>query len=692
MLTIKRSCIYCLLALSISFAWTALAQNSEPWQPELLALETERLPRSPLRIALPEGLDSSVLQWLALELDDLDVSQFVQLESSPDGVIILLTPPEPLSAGTHSLRLVQYTEAGELIERGVWPLKIASAGAFAQSSLGGSIDLEGIYRFTDGDIDQAGKRAAGSGSAQIQGETANENWQAAGRLDILYDSLGVNLSQGQASSNSVVQDSGEVDIGDFILEAKSESLQAMVGHHALAYDGLLMQNFNRRGASFTATTPAKRLAATAFAMRTETISGSRNGFGAGDHNHRVSGGVLSVKPVPGNEQALTVSATYLTGEGQDQFGYSTGGDELEVDGDGWSLAAESYLVHNKIRIRAEYAESGFDFDGRGDGFEREGDEATSVLLQFSPWAGSLWKEQAVVFDFGLEYQKIGLFFHSLANPGLPSDRELLRPFALLQWGGMALQLSLGREKDNVDSLNDIPRLTNELSTLTASYSPLLAMDDAGNIDYGFFGQPSFSLSMQYNDQFNTSVPVDYFATAIEQRIDFSHFTANFLYPWWSWNIGYGSGWSKDFSDLSPDQRNRITDFGLNFQVGERLLLATLLQYNSILEHELAVSSRYVLGNLNAEWIMIPGKLHSTLNFSLNDEQRSDDTYHSITETIGFSLNWTLRQALDNRPGLALWLRGEYQDFDDKLADENDTRPYQVFVGVSIAWPVSYPRQ
>ena len=108
-----------ILALSLCGSQPALAQGD--WVPELEPTPTESRGRSdPIVILLPADLDPAVYQNLAVELDDLDVTAFVSAENAR----LVVTPPETLSTGSHSLRLIERSNDGSILERGYWSLEV----------------------------------------------------------------------------------------------------------------------------------------------------------------------------------------------------------------------------------------------------------------------------------------------------------------------------------------------------------------------------------------------------------------------------------------------------------------------------------------------------------------------------------------------------------------------------------------
>lgn len=676
-------------AAALVLLFTALNVNAQDvdWVPNLLsAAQDMRQPAEALRIQLPSEVTDDVLQWLALELDNVDVSQIVQLETTPQGRFVVLRPPQPLGFGLHELRLVQYTPEGDIIERGVWKFDIQQTARFREASFAAHTTLDISRRIDEDELPDLPNETQAQGASSVQGRLAEDQWEAVAEANFLYDSVGV---QGRGSSTDF-RGGREFDLGEFLVAGRTEHVSALAGHHALRHQSLIMQGFHRRGVSLTGATASKMLSASGFAFRTEPITGFRDGLGVGRHEHRVAGSMVTARPIPGQGNALAVTATYLRGQGEDGNGVGVSGEELITAGDGWSVVAESRLAQDRVKLRGEVAETDFDIDGDQDVFEQERDDAHQLLVEIAPWLGKTLNGQPVHWNFGAEYREVGLFFRSLANPSLPFDKELVRAFSTLQWGGLALQIQGGREKDNVDDIEDLPKLRNQLVLGNLSYTPQPKYDENGQPQLNWYGQPSFNVSTQYAQLKHTVLPAAFLGGMINQRTTYNQLGASFQYHTWSWSVGHGFGREDDLTGFLSDRRNELSDLAANWQIAERVLLGAQLQYNTITDLRSSLTTRSWIGNMSAEAVLIRDRLTAGVNLSVNQDGASDDSVDTQTRTYGFSLNWQAIQPQRNWPGLLIWLRGERQEFEDDIAPQNDRSPYRVFLGASVNWPVSVP--
>lgn len=653
----------------------------------------------PLRIALPADMPAESLAWLALELDGVDVSEIVVLEQQGSTQVVTVTPPQALAPGDHELRLVEYTPAGDILERGLWTLSLAGAPAVGEAArrfFAAEFLLDGSYRVADNEYTSFTDAAHGQGAATIQASSVDGGFTSEAYVALLYDSYGADI--GVVEEDEVVDDptavdaplfadprgGREVELAEYRLSTRGQNVSAIVGHHAPVADGLLVQNFHRRGLSVTARSDNDRLVASGFAFRTEPVSGFRYGAGIGDSEHRVAGSMVSVSPLATTD-ALTVSATYLRGEGEDHSGLGVAGDDIEPEGDGYSLALASTVLDRRLELRLEHAQTRYDFDGgRGD-FDRTEDDAESFLGLFHVWRGRQLGERQANWNIGFERKEIGLFFRSLANPSLPFDRKLERLFSVFSVGGLSMQLQVARETDNVREDDTLPTLHNELASFQVSWSPYPEVDESGQPVRRWYGQPTLSFVGQYSDQLHQDLPAELAAAGADRQVATYQGGVSFQYERFFWGLNYGYSVEKDFGFFEVDNRHRLTDLSMQWLPAQRLSLGAQLQYNSVHGDDAERTARSYLAGVDARLAAFDDRLTTTFSYSVNENGARDDSIDARYETASLRFDWLLRPARENRPAWTLWLQGERQVYDDGVNPEFDTDPWQVFVGARMDW-------
>ncbi len=671
-----------LILIVCASGYVSLAQ-AQVWDATLLQPQSgDRFgARETVRIQLPASATAAQLEWLALELDNVDVSQLVTLEQSAVGYVVAFTPPQPLRSGEHTLRLVEYTPAGQIIHRGTWTFLSGDVEAIGKVAFTADTTVDVARRVSDDELVDPLERNQLNGGTVFAATGASKNWDFAGRFDLLYDSAEFQTENGGGHS---------IEIGEYLFEGRGDTLQALLGHHALSYDSLVMREFNRRGASLSASNEPGSANASIFAFRTEPVFGWRNGLGISNEEHRVAGAVVSANPLSQNKQALTLMATCLTGQGEDGTGIGLAGDFNTSEGDACSVMAESVLGKEKVRLRGEYASSDFDFDGTGDDFDREPGNAWDVLAVYAPLPGSGSGEQAVAWSLGAQLQQVDLYFRSLANATLPSDRDLKRVFTTLQWGGLSLQAQAGVIDDNVADDSNLPTLRNRIGNLAATYTPAIPTDEQGLPVQRWYGQPTLSFTSQYARFNHASLPVEQADYRIKQKTLYNQVTAAFLYPNWNWQAGYGLGSETDEIATTFDRDNRLINLAFYWQFSDRLVFGLQGQKNRAEDNVNAIETDSEQVGVNADAVLVRDKLRLTLGLSLAQDEASDRSIDSRSETLSGNLDWQVKQPRANRPGVALWLRGEWQDQEDRINPALATSPYQVFAGIRVDWSLVYP--
>lgn len=688
------------LLLAVLPGWVGAAPG---WQARLLqpGADQPATPRPVIRIELPADLPAETIAWLALELDATDVSALVKLE----GRVVAVTPPTPLQAGEHRVRLVQYAPDGSSVVRGAWRFQVGTPTQ-RRVAVQANVTANPTYRFDEGDIEAAALpgRLQGTATAQFAGQGSGPGWQVTGRMDLLYNSLpqlpGEQSGDG-AGGQAAAQTSAdaplhEFELGEFLFTGQRGVGFINLGQHAVGPDSLIMQQFARRGLSAGTRSRDNRFYGTGFILRTEPVVGWRTGLGISDPDHRVTGAVFSARPFRRQPDRLTLSAAYLQGQGQDQAGAGVSGEPTVGRGDAWSLAADSLLLKGRLRLRGEYAQTRFDFDGPNQGFGKERDQATALLAVFQPWANKPVQGKPLNVQFGAEYKKIGTFFRSLANPGLPSDKELTRVFANANWGGLNLQVSAGREDDNVNDVATLPRLRKELVMLAGSYTPQAAAQaQAGKKKRGFwrrlFGTPTYTVNVQTVRDETLYTPAGYQGAAVDGHSRQAQVGATFAHQRWSWFTSYYTAWQDDATGAQPDTRNDMASLGVNLQPNDRVNLGIQLQRNVANDLDSGLDNTTWLAAANTTVTFIPDKLTGTLSYSNSREEASDRSTDRVVETTDLTLTWQVQAARGQRPGVALWLQGQYQDTDDRVDPAQNTSPFQVFLGATVSWSGAYQR-
>ena len=140
--------------------------------------------------------------------------------------------------------------------------------------------------------------------------------------------------------------------------------------------------------------------------------------------------------------------------------------------------------------------------------------------------------------------------------------------------------------------------------------------------------------------------------------------------------------------MAADRTSESADAGLGFRFRERVTLGLRGQLTRDKDLGTSLSFTNTLAGADLTVVLIKDYLTARVAYQTDHRKASDSTTDQLTLTTDFGLDLTLLQARDNWPGVAVSLQGQQQKVDDRVNDENDTEPFQVFLAVNIGWPIS----
>jgi hypothetical protein len=686
----------CFLSLSPLVSLTAQAAD---WKPELLTpiKGGTQKPADAIRIALPK-VPEEVIQRLALELDDFDVTGMVVREGSQ----AVFTPPQALAYGDHQLRLVEHLPDGNIVERGVWNFQVRKTSAFREAQLQAATNLIAGYRVADDDLPQPELRKSNyAGTAQLQGVLANGPWRTTGEMDLLYNSNKALMPRGV--------ENGNVDMGRFLLTGEAGPVVAQAGHHTIGPDSLIMQGFNRRGVSLGLQSKSLASSITAFSQTTQDVIGFQEGLAIGNSENRTDGVSATVRPIPAYKDNLLISAQYLSGEGPSQSGaVGTGvaGDPTKTSGNAGAVIADTLFLDKRMRIRGEYAFSRFDFDGQGRDTDLNGtidsnqpvehDQAYQGLFTYTPWHNKVINNKPLAWNLGVENKKIGTYFKSPANPVGIADRESLRGFTGVNYSGVDVQVSIGRDTDNVNDIELLPQTETWQKVFVTTFVPQLNMQpgaDGKMPELPWYGQPMLNLTWIDIDQDVEKSGAGLSTGALSATRTLS-LNASFSYATWSYGLSHTIG--QNDSTIAVDTKNRMTQLNANARIGEKLTVGPILQYNYIDESNppsglTAKNSTTKTLGLNAGYTFTQ-RINATMGYNVNSQDATDNSVNTKSADWTGSLNWIALPAQGNVPGLTLSLEGLYHDAEDLgnfATAAGNQNNYQIFLKAALGWMPSF---
>ena len=668
-------CSACLLGLSanLSIAWAA------EWNPELLPTEGKvRKPSEPIRIRIA-NLPPGAAKRMTVELDDLDITATIKRQ----GNVFIYTPAQPLAKGKHSLRLVEYAPDGSINEQGNWEFDIRKSKHIRESALEVNATLDITQRTYEDNIDAGTKRSSQTGSVRLNGSIANKNWRVNGNADFVYNSQKDQTQRGE-----------KWDLGTYLFTHSVKNVETNVGHHPVGPDSMVMQGFSSRGLSVKYSKPATGFNITGFAMRTEQITGFREGLGIGDSDNLIQGVTLTSRPIKSNRNALVVSATVLSGEGPDQTGETTGGDSTVSSGSAASLVADASFKNQKMRLRGELAGTSFDADGSGTALDEENANAYSLLFQYTPWTNKQLKGKPVSASFTVGNLRIGTGFRSPANPAPISDAMATQASFSFNWSGLDLQIQAGRQEDNVEDDVLLPTTETDSFIFNLSYSPEVEYSDDGTpkTKHKWLGQPTYSLTYTRSDQDIIAANGSSFSKGSLSAINNLGLSASFQLKTWNWGLTHNIGESSNFADSTAvENKTQTTGFNASINLGEKIQLAPNVEWT--VEEDRITGGETTTLLTGISFTYSGKKISSNLGISLNQNRNPGDsiTDPTRTETLTTtgSITWSAIEAKGRKPGLSLTLEGTHTDTTDDIDPTQSSDSLQINLKAVIGWSARF---
>lgn len=724
-----------LLAVLLAVPGAAQPLQEEQAGPSLeLRNPDERLePGDPIEISTGDA-SAEVRDRIAYEIDDLDVTGFAQREQG----LTTLVLPVPLLPGSHVVRAIELLPDGRMLERGTWTIEVR-APRFQGGELSGSVDLEVTQRALDRNVPDAPDRTQIRGAANLQGNLHGDDWQVQGYLPVLFDRHAGFPSSGTSEQR-------DWDLGAYLFEGRKGPFGARVGHFSPGPPSLILEGFYRRGVSASLEVEPLRSSLTAWSLRSEPITGFREGFGLRDGDRRVSGVTVEGQPleIPGG--VLDLAATYLdgrSGPGEIFAGVSERRIRLLDSGSAWSARADGTFFDSRLRLRGEYARTDYDpfvgITGRS-----EQDDAWSALLGLAPWQNLMLGEFPVQLEAQIELREVGRLFRSIANPGAPVDRSLQQARLGGSWAGLQGSVLFGRERDNVDDLSFLPRFRTDLFDAQLSWSPMFSTpsetlwrtwlgqpyvqvgwtrerlkpvhtpsaedvlgasilarertvitDDLGAVlqsfpgaafldpTAGILGTAALVPAGSFFDPF-VGLPTLVFSDRLFRTTILAFGSS---YNQGSWSFSHTVQRFDDKTRQESDSRSDLSGLNGSIYVGNRGSVNFSVQRQREKFHDLGFWRTTWLGSLNLNAQLVPEVLDSSLTASLTDSKDSASSVNSRFITLSSRLDWHVWQARPTRPGLTLSLFGIWTDLDDSVNPTFAVSTYQVFLQATLRWPV-----
>ncbi|MBV1909622.1 MAG: hypothetical protein KUG78_09895 [Kangiellaceae bacterium] len=622
-----------------------------------------RRPSEPLKLTFPYERFTDQEESIIIELDAIDITSVIQ----QNGDEATFTPPQALSVGSHELRVVEYTEEGDIEELAFWVFEIRQSKLFEQYQLSVDTQLASNYQLSEKNAAST-KAYQGQAVSQVAFNARNGSWQTEGQFDLFYDSIEQNRPTERSIENS-----------DFLFSVGNDYHTAKIGHHSPAVTSLVMDNFRRRGLSLESKLASISSRVSGFVLSSLDVSGLGNGLAISNATQRVSGMTIDSSPFTEAPRSLYLTATWLSAKTSkpNQFSINSNNSPYTgTDGDAWALSGESLLFDSKLRLKAEYAETDYDFDVN-DNIESDSDKAYHFLLAYNDVT-----DFGVVWNAGASTQKIGTFFKSSANQGLPSDKKATKTFAGAQWQTFGVQANVERQEDNVNNLSQLPRIQTDLASFNFNWSPTI--EDTGSV----FGLPSLVISTTHQSQLQTSRPISFTLPEANSDVQNWQLGSQFSFQQNSWGLSLNATELVDRSFIQPHSKTYSIDWHANLFFGEdsNTTLTPFVAWNETTDKINQTKTRTMTYALQAAFTIVPNKLNFAFNLNWNKNRINQHLLHDDNLAANASLSWYIIQPSENEFGVDLSLSGTYNDYEDQLFVLNSIKQYQTFLTLSVILP------
>lgn len=621
-----------------------------------------RFPDEVITILLGTEKLTEQQQW-SLELDDMDVSEMLQVETDR----LSYQPVQALVPGTHSVRLNKTTAEGDITEVATLTFEVRQSKTFKQYGAAANVQLTDTYRADEHNLsDPLPKRQQVQGSSQFSYSADTGNWHTQGQFDLIYN-----------SSNDGQFGARKLDNGEFLFSVANQVADLQVGHQNIGKADLVMDNFRRRGVSVGGTFSGINSHVTGFSLSSEDVVGFRRGLALGDSQKRVDGVNFEVEPF--SDETLVFHGTWLTGKEQDTSGFIGSIDDLEPGvskSTAKSVSVNSQLLDSRLQIAADYGNTNFDANIFDNTLDPTSDNAYRFRLAYADTT-----ESGLNWNAGFERSRVGTFFKSIANQGVGADIQLTQANAGLQWETVGLQTSYQRQHDNVKRLAELPRTQTDLSSISLSWTPAIENPDK------WYGSPSFDGAYSKQDQKQTLLPVGTLLPETDSTLDNWQINSTFNYSVGSWGLSVGQN---KFTDFTGIQNNTdTTTFSINGSISlleQKLTFAPTIQFDTSKDLATNITSDSVSYGLQSSFILLQDTLDGSILVNFNKNRITDNSINTNASSSALTLNWHALEAKPNRLGIDVGLNAQYDDTKDKIFTENSIGTYQVFLTISVVFP------
>ncbi len=651
-----------MLMIYSCFQGLIFAQDSSPFVPVIL--EQEPLPQgiaasaSPLiRVKFQDDGQLLKKESLLFEIDRTDFSALAQFAEAT----LTFQPQTPLSPGSHEVRITGATSDGHIIQEVLWSFTVPQNETPRSWQFG--IEPTGTFEYKMQRTDPNADRERFNGNIGVHSSTA-------GPVQTSF------LSNLQAQTPFPGPVPSEFDLANFTGSISNAATAFSFGDVLVNYDFLGVANLSRRGIFFQQKLPFLSSGFDFFSVRSESILGFRHGFGISDPNQRIDGGSFSFSPSKQPEH-LTLRIYGLRGENALDQGFNFGGVTRGSKGDAFGLALNSSVWSGQLRAEGFASWSDFDFNA-SDEFDGNKDHAFVGRLVLDP-APRTWKNLSSKFLVQFELQDLGLFYKSLANPFLVSDRRGINLNGTWNLGTLGFAGGVSKFHDNVKNLNLLPTVNNVAYTSGISFTPV-GIEKPPKL-------PSISVAATRTVQESSGEVVSFLA--VHNLVDSFATLMTFTHPAWNVSLNGGYAVNQDKTDRGPDTDAKNIALAAFFTPTPFRTFGPSVSFIRQKNRDTRVDTDLWTYSLTSAFAIKPEKisLDGQISFSTNESSDLSGKGSNLSGTA--QLSFHLHQFLKTKGNQTVALRVSYNRliFDAPFIQRQSG--LEIFALVDLGWPLGF---
>ena len=335
---------------------------------------------------------------------------------------------------------------------------------------------------------------------------------------------------------------------------------------------------------------------------------------------------------------------------------------------GWSAAADTAVLSERLRLRAEYAASTLvsEASPSADG---EGDAAYRLGLELHAPAAS-----PVDWHLGSEISEVGAGFGSLGNPSVTNDRVQLNTYGGATLGDWQLELGLVQRRDNPDGDPASPVVASDRLNAATTWTPSQpALARA-------VGTPKYRLNAEFATRRHLPAGDGAIEPLPRQRSMKLTLHSEFTRPRLQWgmraNAGVAPGTVGEIE--GPAVRALALELYGRFDDAAGLSLKPTLSWQRRFDPATDAADERWRAKLASPSLGLRHDVRGQFDLAVEHRDRWSRE-DELTADLGAKLVWTLQSPSPKRRGLALAFSGALTDAGSATAGDGD---YRLMVSLS----------